>query len=278
MMCNGKAGVALSITALALLAYSILALYGMEYLFDGNHFQAIGIWLVGSIILSTSIYYMCKSKANRNKRNGLLIEIPSMIAAIIILLAGSIPFTMFVSVIRQEKMFVNSITETANHVRAVDSCYQVYANNRISQYEKRLISYNYKTNAIRSRVNSLKRRLIPENTDSISHERKEWLSGLNSVSIWNISTAKNFHYVMMACEDWCEQYRQRSSIFYEGEDTTHFEYDKSVIASQSAYVNLRIPHSPDTIGLLVAGICILGILTTYFYIRRPRNRYSGHHR
>jgi hypothetical protein len=277
-MSSGKAGVALSITTLALLAYSILALYGMEYLFDGDHLLAIAIWLIGSIILSISTYYMCKSKANRNKRNGLLIEVPSLLVAIVILLAGSIPFTMFVSVIRQENTFVNSITETANHVRAIDSCYQVFANNRIDQYEKYLISHNYKTTAIRLRVNSLKRRLIPENTDSISHERKEWLGRLNSVSIWNISTAKNFHYVMMACEDWCEQYRQRSSIFYEGEDTTRFEYDKSVMASQSTYANLRIPHSPDTFGLLAAIICIVGILTTYFYIRRPRNRYSGHHR
>lgn len=182
MMCNGKAGVALSITTLALLAYSILALYGMEYLFDGNHFQAIGIWLVGSIILSASTYYMCKSKANRNKRNGLLIEIPSMIVAIIILFAGSIPFTMFVSVIRQEKTFVNSITETANHVRAVDSCYQVYANNRISQYEKRLISYNYKNTAIRSRVNSLKRRLIPRiRTPSLMSAKSGWAGSIQSV-------------------------------------------------------------------------------------------------
>lgn len=277
-MRNGKAGVALSITIIALLAYFIVAFFGMEYLFDGNHFQAIGFSLLGLVILSASIILMCRSKSNRNKRSGLLIEIPSIVVSIIVLFAGSIPFTMFVSVIHHEKEFVNSIAETGKTVGLIDSCYQAYANCRIAKYESYLKKKHHRTTDARLMVNSLRRRLIPEDMDSIRHERQDWLMSLDTVSIWNISTAKNFHYIITASDDWCDQYRQRSAFFYEGEDTVQFEINKLIMVSQSTYTSLCTPHSPDSISLLAAAVCIIGILTTYFYIRRPRNRYSGHHR
>ena len=278
MMHNGRAGLALLVTIFALLGFSIFAFYGIEYLLDGNHLLAIGISLLGLFLLSICLYNMCKSKANRSKRSGLPIEISSIIIATIVLLVGSIPFTMFVTVIHHENEFVSSITETAKKVGTIDSCYQAYANHRIANYENFLKRKHYKSTDTRSKVNSLRRRLMPENMDSIYHERQDWIKSLDTVSIWNVSTAKNLHYIVMAGDDWCEQYRQRSSLFYEGEDSIPFDIDRSIIDSQMIYTNLRTPHLPDSTSLLVAAVCIIGILTTYFYIRRPRNRYSGHHR
>jgi len=277
-MNNGKAGVALFITVVALICFSIFAFYGMEYLFEGNHWLTISLWLCGFAVLSVSLWFMCKSKAYRSKRSGLPIEISSIIIAIIVLFVGSIPFTMFVSVLNHKKEFTSSITETAHNIATIDSCYQAYTNQRLADYESYLRHNRYRSADIPSKINSLRRRLTPENVDSISHERQEWLKSLDSVNIWNVSTARNFHYIILAGEDWCEQYRQRSSLFYEGEDTTLFDLDQSVIASQSSYRKLRTPHSPDGISLVATMACIFLILTSYFYIRRPRNRYSGHHR
>ena len=277
-MNNGRAGVAFFITILALIWFSIFALYGMEYLFNGNHWMAIGLWLLGVIALIASIYFMCRSKAYRSKRRGLLIEIPSIAVAIVVLLLGSLPFTMFLSVIRHEADFVRSITETAKKVGAIDSSYQTYVGNRIAQYEDHLKRKNYRKTEISSRVNSLKRRLIPENIDSVRNERKEWLKSLDTVSIWNISTARNFYYIVKAGDDWSDQYRQHASFFYEGEDTALFDIEQSVVSSQATYTHMRTPHSPDSASLLAAVFCIVCILAAYFYIRRPRNRYSGHHR
>jgi len=277
-MNNGRAGIAFSITVVAILWFSIFALYGMEYLFDGNHWLAIGLWLLGVLALSGCIYCMCKSKANRSKRKGLLMEIPSIVAAITILLMGCLPFTMFQSVINHKTEFVQSIAETAKNVEAIDSSYLAYVNNRIAQYDKYLSSHHYQSNAKRMRTNSLRRRLLPVNMDSLRQERQEWLSSLDTVSIWNISTAKNFHHIKTAGDDWMNQYRQHASFFYVGEDSTLFEVDESALASQVTYAQLRTPHYPDTVSLFSVALCITGILTTYFYIRRPRNRYSGHHR
>lgn len=278
MMHNGKAGVALSVTVLALLLFSIAAFYGMEYLYDGDHAIAISSTLVGLTFLSVCIYFMCKSKSSRNKRSGLPIEIISMSVACFVLVLGSIPFNIFISAIEHEKAFVGSITETARNVSAIDSSYQAYVNRRVTNYERYLNTKKYRTSAVRSMANSLRRRLTPEDMDLVRFERKLWLSELDSVSIWNVSTAKNIRYIVTAGEDWCRQYRLRSSLFYEGEDTTQFEFDKSLLASQSAYERLRAPHLYGGLGLLTAVFCFIGIFTTYFFIRRPRNRYSGHHR
>ena len=278
MMHNGKAGVALSVTVLALLLFSIAAFYGMEYLYAGNHAIAVSSTFIGLTVLSVCIYFMCKSKSSRNKRSGLPIEIVSMSVACFVLVLGSIPFNIFMSAIDHEKAFVGSITETARNVRAIDSSYQAYVNQRVTNYEGYLKTKNYRTTAVRSMVNSLKRRLTPENMDLVCFERQLWLSALDSVSIWNVSTAKNIRYIVTAGEDWCRQYRLRSSLFYEGEDTTQFEFDKSLLASQSTYERMRAPHLYGGLGLLTAVFCFIGIFTTYFFIRRPRNRYSGHHR
>lgn len=278
MMHNGKAGVALSVTVLALLLFSIAAFYGMEYLYDGNHAIAISSTLVGLTILSVCICFMCKSKSSRNKRSGLPIEIISMSVACFVLVLGSIPFNIFMSAVDHEKAFVGSITETARNVSVIDSSYQAYVNHRVTNYEGYLKTKKYRTSAARSMANSLRRRLTPENMELVRFERQLWLSELDSVSIWNVSTAKNIRYIVTAGEDWCRQYRLRSSLFYEGEDTTQFEFDKSLLASQSTYERLRAPHPYGGLGLLTAIFCIIGIFATYFFIRRPRNRYSGHHR
>lgn len=278
MIHNGKAGVALSVTVLALLLFSIAAFYGMEYLYAGNHAIAISCTLLGFVVLSVCIYFMCKSKSSRNKRSGLPIEIISMSITCLVLVLGSIPFNIFMSVIDHEKAFVGSIIETAQNVSAIDSHYQAYVDQRVSNYEGYLKTKNYRTTAVRSMINSLKRRLTPENMELVHMERQLWLSDLDTVSIWNVSTAKNIRYIVTAGEDWCLQYRQRSSLFYEGEDTTRFEFDKSLLASQSTYESMRTPHLYGGLGLLTAVLCFMGIFTTYFFIRRPRNRYSGHHR
>ena len=59
------------ITVVALLAYALIVFLGMEYLWEGIHEIALPLTLAGVAVLALCVYVMCKSKASRNKRQGL---------------------------------------------------------------------------------------------------------------------------------------------------------------------------------------------------------------
>lgn len=274
---NVSTGLALVITIIALLGFSVLAFLGMEYLFKGDHVMAITPTLIGILFLTWSVYAMCKSKASRNKRKGLFVELFSFIVAAVLLLAGSIPFTLFVSALHREKQFIKTIEKTAEQVSTIDQSYREYANNRIGNYQKILKKKHISSSGIEARSKSLRRRLFPENIDSICEDRKLWLGSLKEVSIWNISTAKNLNYIISAGDDWIKQYQELSGLFYEGEEVDSFKIDESAMVARNEFASLSTPRLPDKISLSASLGCIMLILTSYFHIRRPKNKYSGHH-
>ena len=277
-MRKGAEGVALFFTASALAAFALFAYYGMEYLFEGNHLQAISLSLGGLLVLSACVFLLCKSKASRDKRKGQPIEIVSLVIASIVLLVGSIPFTMFLSVIDHERDFEKSISETAAKVASIDSCYKDYTTQRVARYRDVLQKKHYNKEIIDSKANSLSRRLMPENYLYVCFERKDWLKSLDTVSIWNISTAKNFQHIVSAGQDWTKGYQEVSNFYYEGEDTIVFGKDSLFLIPQKSYASIGSPNRPNMKSLIATLLCIALILTSYYTIRRPRNKYSGHHR
>lgn len=272
------AGVAFTITLLALVLYAAIVFLGLEYIFNGVHWQAISVTAVGCIIIGLCIYYARHYKTIRSKREGRPREVALIAVAIIVLFVGSIPFTMFTNMYFQRNVFVTTIAETAHQVNSIDSCYKEYVNHRVESYKKYLESntrhYYGWSDDIKLKTYSLERRLFPRNLDSICRERKEWLATLDSVSIFNLSTAKNLHRITNAGSQWVKQYRNISNFYYEGENTTAFAISDYHLVANSKYAQLSTPKIPGFYSILSVLFCVIWILIYYWSIPRPRNQYT----
>jgi uncharacterized membrane protein YidH (DUF202 family) len=272
------AGFALLLTIAALLVFVYISFMGTEYLMEGNHLVAILLVLMGAAFLSYSIWVMCTSKASRDKRKGLPKEVASFAVAIIVLLVGSVAFTQFLYVHDHQQQLRETLFSTADEVSRIDSVYKDYAQHRVRAYNKLLKNEKYPSAKQSWLTKSLRRRLMPEEYDTICAERQRWLMALHDASVWNISTPRNLHYIVTAGQDWTEQYRQVSSIIYKGEKAEPFGSGETLFIPGEEYKQFSQPHRPDLRSLAATIVCCLLILTTYLHVRRPRSRYAGSHR
>ena len=117
-----KAGMALFVTIIALLTYTYIAFMGTEYMVEGDHAKAIGLSLLFALLLTWGIRTMCKSKASRNKRRGLPLEIAAIGVTFGTLLAGSIPFNHFLYVADHQEAVQSSIQTITRCVGETDRC------------------------------------------------------------------------------------------------------------------------------------------------------------
>ena len=272
------AGFALLLTILAILTFGGIAFLGMEYLFEGNHTLAILSTISGVILLSYCLKVMCRSKASRNKRSGLPREIFAIIVAIIILAAGSIPFTQFVYVLDHKQMLHKCLTETVQQVRDIDSLYKDYAQERVRKYKGVLYKSRYSSDKVKLMTKSLERRLMPAQYDTVHAQRKEWLGSLTEASVWNISTPRNLHYIVKAGQEWTAEYNKVSSIIYRGEEASAFGTESTAFEPNESHRLLSEPQKPDWRSIMAVLATISLILTTYIHIRRPKSTYVGSHR
>lgn len=276
------AGLALFLTIVALLVFVYISFLGAEYLFEGNHLLVIPMMLVGGALLVWCIRVMCRSKASRDKRNGLPKEVAAILGAVFILLVGGIAFTQFLFVYDHQKELRDTVLATAEDVSKIDSIYKDYAQKRIDAYGQKLKKGKDTKNLTKQErsmmTNSLKRRLIPSEYDTICAERKQWLAAVNDASVWNISTPRNLHYIVTAGQDWTEQYRQVSSVIYKNEDVEPFGDGDTAFNPSEASLQFSTPHMPNMRSLVAIAVCCFFILTIYFHIKRPKNWYDNNHR
>lgn len=272
------AGVALFCTIATLLMFSCIAFLGAEYLLHGSHQKAIPITMAGMALIIYCVSVMCRSKKSRNKRSGLPREVAAFIIAIVLLVIGSIPFTQFIYVHNHQEELRDCMVQTANAVNNIDSLYKEYAEARVRRYKSHLYKNHFSSEATRQRVESLRRRLIPEDFDAIHTERQQWLSTLSSADVWNISTPHNLHYLIKAGHDWTEQYAKVSKVVYQGEKAEPFGSGDTAFTAIDAGEQFSQFQKPDILSVLAVLLAIGLILTTYLHLRRPKNKYVGDHR
>jgi hypothetical protein len=271
-------GVALLFTIIALLAFVYIAFLGTEYMVEGNHLTAIALSLLFVVVLAYSIRTMCKSKASRNKRSGMPREIGSIVITSAFLGLGSIPFNHFLYVLDHQKEVKESIMSISQSVSDIDSLYADYAESRIRSYKQLLYKEHYPSKKVKAMTNSLKRRLLPQDMDSVRTDRRQWLGTLKESSVWNISTPRNLHYIIEAGEDWAKQYATLSKTIYKGEKAEPFSTEANAeAAAVLKQLSTPKPHANKR-GIGATLLCCALVLTTYLHIRRPKSKFAGSHR
>ncbi len=293
-----KYGLSFALCGIALICFAIGSFLGLDYWAEGNLIIPIAATIIGCYVVSRCIITACQSKSMRDKRIGLLREILSCNIILLFLLAGSLPFTKFLQILDKEEMLKKEVNRTVSSVSRIDSLYQVYTLQRIENYRQHLdslplnskdyyeeiggVSKTYgkgdtKGIQIKNAIASLKRRLLPENTDTIISRRREWLKSIGSVNIWNYATPHNIKVISSAGKKWTDDYKAVSQVIYKGENAKPFSYPELNENLEAFRADFTRFNAPDFRSILISLCCYGFILLPYFNTRRKKNRADGTH-
>lgn len=269
MFRSGSSGAALLLTTLFLAGFAFFSFMGLSYLYEGDLRWSLLVCLAGVLLLCFFLWLACRTKTERQRR--LPLEVISLLGAAAILFLGRAPFSQFVYVIENKSMIDSLATAARNNAAGLDSAYLNYVDDRVKNYKK---SLKNDSNAV-VKVNSLKRRLMPEDLNKISEARKAWIDRLENLNIWNPGTAKNLYHLIGASEKWVDQYANVSRIIYKEEGSAK-PFSMPIDDIKSKYVEFTTRHVPDIWSNIAMIVCCVSILAFYIQSNRSRNKYKSH--
>jgi len=273
-------GLAFVISAVALVLFAYLAYIGLDFLLEGNYLLAIAISAVSTIVAIYCLITMCASKASRNKREGLPREIVSLAVCLLIMALGSIPFMKFLYIYEHRAVLKESVANIVTSACELDSAYIAYTDQRLADFNKFAKSRYGSPKLVHQ---SLERRLVPENIEKISKERKEWLETFPTPSLKNPMTPTNIHALLSSAEKWMNEYHERSALIYHGEKTGDgepyqgFVHEKTASEIENWRQQFCEINAPDSRAILTSTFVFILIFLSYFHTRRSKNRYEGTH-
>ncbi len=287
-MQNSKFNFAAVFSLMVLLVFSYITFLGLIYWKKGDLLVPIGLTLGLIAIVTVCILVMCKAKATRWRRIGIIGQVFFGIIILVVLLAAAIPFTNFLRVNQDSKEIEKRIALTCDAGLNLDSTYVDYVNKRLYSYKKNLevISYgkysrpsqyneclkdasgNTDKDKISSLEKSLKNKLMPDSTEIIVKERKEWLKGAKKLNVWNPLTASNIAKVDEAVNGWYENYKQLSSISYKGEEYEEFKYQEFNSQLRKLTDTYSVFKKPSLFSLLMSLLCFFIIMLPYIMTRK----------
>lgn len=264
----------LLIATVVLFFYSYIAFNGSLYMsfVDGDVKVAALLTLLLVFIVCVCVYVMCRARATRWKNIGIPGQVVFGGIILLTFCVAGMPFTSFLNAAQSK----DRINEEAHNVRLtaiqLDDSYNNYVNERVAAYEQVLSdnpsllkkaggkNNNTKTANL---TTSLKNRISPEGLDAVQQERRNWLDGIEDMSIWNMHTPKNISYLSECVNSWVNEYSDLSSIIYDGEDAEAFSYLVFQEKLDELKADLgRVHYSIWSI--LVAIICSAFMLLPYF--------------
>ena len=278
MFKTGSSGIALTITLLALFVFACFSFMGMEYVTHANHRVTISVSVGAIIILGVCLRLACWGKTTRKKYKGRAVEVLSLLVVGVILYLGREPFSQYVYVINHRNEVDSLVSDALHSARNIDSIYIDYADERIDKYQDYLQKNktNFTQFAKKMRVNSLRRRLLPDSLKIVCKERALWMANLDTVNVWrNVGTPHNLDYLIKASESWVEQYEKVSQIIYQGEESRPFELSTANLYNR--YVALTTTHDEqdDRLSNIAMTVCCVLIFSYYIICVRARSRYEG---
>ena len=225
---------AVILALIVLLGFTYFSFMGVLY---NNHVN--GDLLKGSlyafgVILSVSfcVVIMCVSRATRWKEIGTAGQIFFALAILAVFGFSAIPFTGFMKAIESKDEIQAKINQTKIDADSIDQTYNAYAEQRIIAYEEWLRSDSSRyENAggstsevkITNLKTSLENHLKPQSLATCQAEKKEWLSKIEGMSVWNIMLPKNLKTLGESTQKWSDDYVKLSNISF-GDPLVLFHY------------------------------------------------------
>lgn len=224
---------AVILALIVLLTFTYFSFMGVLYnkLVEGDLLRG-GIYAaVVILIVSACVVIMCVSRATRWKEIGTAGQVVFAFIILAVFGVSAIPFTGFMKAIQAKDEIQNKIDHTKRVADSLDLAYNAYVDQRVADYEAWLRADSLRPmdaggrtyeEKIANMKTSFENHLRPQSLVQCQSERKEWLSKIEGMSVWNIMLPKNLKVLGSSVETWAADYKKLSNVSFDGNPPTLF--------------------------------------------------------
>ena len=272
---------------IALLGYVIISFMGLTYtqIVPLGLSALIALAFAAAVIFLVSI--MCKAKATRWLRLGMIGQISIGFIVLVLLLVSSIFFTHFTKMIKEQDVIVSTYTQTIDDARKLDEKYRAYVDERCAKYQAKIQNlkvgssdYNKmiakpsqlgytKTQIAKRYYETMKNFLLGDNMDELNEKRTQWLSQ-DTTTVWNINLPNNIQDVTSSVNQWLRNYEELSAKQYTLETSVQafedHEFNKNAESLQQICTTVT---TPSLMSILLALLCFVFIILPWLVT--PKN-------
>ena len=281
---KSKFNFAMVFSLLVLLVYTFITFLGMVYWQNGKIVLPIILALGIFLLVSFCVVVMCKAKATRWKRIGLIGQIIFGCIILATFIFSAAPFTNFLYVLGHEDEVTKEINTVMESAKDLDEKYTSYANKRLDDYKARLNLVSRGKDIRPSEyeellgiaigddddekidrlASSLERKLLPDSLANIKIERENWLLSASNMSVWNVMMPSNIDKINKEVGKWVNNYTGLSTTFYRGEEAESFNYPQFNTSLKNLTDNYVKLHMPSILAIIVSLICFFIMLLPYW--------------
>ena len=272
---------------IALLGYIFISFMGLTYtqIVPLSLSALIALAFAAAVIFLVSI--MCKAKATRWLRLGMIGQVSIGFIVLVLLLASSIFFTHFTKMIKEQDVIVSTYTQTIDDARKLDEKYRAYVDERCANYQTKIQNlkvgssdYNKmiakpnqlgytKTQIAKRYSETMKNFLLGDNMDELNEKRTQWLSQ-DTTTVWNINLPNNIQDVTSSVNQWLRNYEELSAKQYTLETSVQaFEDHEFNINAESLQQICTTVTTPSLMSILLALLCFVFIILPWLVT--PKN-------
>ena len=272
---------------IALLGYVFISFMGLTY----TQIVPLGLSALISLVFAALVIFlvgiMCKAKATRWLRLGMIGQISIGFVVLVLLLVSSIFFTHFTKMIKEQDVIVSTYTQTIDDARKLDEKYRAYVDERCANYQTKIqnlragSSYYNKMIAKPSQLGytkaqiakryseTMKSFLLGDNMDELNEKRTQWLSQ-DTTTVWNINLPNNIQDVTTSVNQWLRNYEELSAKQYTLETSVQAfednEFNKNAEYLQNICTTVT---TPSLMSILLALLCFIFIILPWLVT--PKN-------
>lgn len=268
------------IAFVALIFISYVSFMGITYLTDGDFLYAgLGVLIINLILIVFFIIPQILKGADEKFSRKIIFERILFFAAPIFFIVAMVPYAHFWTVFENRTEIETTFSESIKTTKGMFDSYEVYANGRIKEYDKKLAQN--KTNAVHrsNKVEALRLQIIADNYDALKELAIQWIDNSSGATVWNVFMIGNIKKIEKAIENWNHSLNNFSSKIMSDEPDgveSFSSSDPSVTTAKGNLNSLRSVYT--TMGaptmLSIGIVFLLYILLLFPYIIQSRNTKS----
>ncbi|MBQ8223415.1 MAG: hypothetical protein IJZ87_08785 [Bacteroidales bacterium] len=264
------------IAFVALILISYLSFMGIAYLEEGNFLKAgLGVVIIDMVlVLFFIVPQLLKGTEKKFKKRIWFERILVFLSPVVFYFMMS-SYSHFWTVFKNRQQIETTFTESVKTTKNMFDSYEVYANERIKEYTKKLARAKTDEVSKNNKIEALKLQLIDMNYHSLKESAFDWIDEVTGVTVWNVFVIGNIDKTINAIDKWNNVLNEFSSKIMadESKEVEAFSAsDPSVIAAKDNLNNLRTSFTlrgkPTTIAIILGIFFYLLLLFPYVIQRR----------
>lgn len=268
------------IAFVALIFISYVTFMGIAYYTDGNFVVAgIGVAVVDVLMLLFFIVPQLLKGTERKFARCIVFERLLIFLSPLAFAVLMLPYSHFWSVHSARDEIRIEFSQSLSSVRQMFQSYEEYAENRIGNYEKKLLQAGTGRMHIDNTVEALRLQLSDANYTELKNSALKWIERASGTTVWNVFMIGNIDKVEAALDSWNLTLVEFSDKRMSNEAGTVRPFstsDPSVVAAKQGLHKVRLFYTGIYTFSLVAFISgiFLYLLLLCPYVIQPRNAKS----